>query len=293
MSDHTKINAGLGLSEALHLITALLTEAKIHQADAEARMLVLAATKITHTQLITQSERAVSQEEADMLSSWVSRRLAGEPVTRMMGRRDFWTLDLRVTPNVLDPRADTEVIVETALDLLGARRNEALRILDLGTGTGALLLALLSECPKATGIGVDLSPDACALAQENTERNGLSTRATIRRGCWADGLYEKFDLVLSNPPYIETATIPKLDREVREHDPLLALDGGADGLDAYRAIVLDLPRLLAPDGFCVLELGIGQAEAVTDIGKAAGLVRSALRRDLGGIERALALRLAP
>ena len=284
-----QISAGLGCTEALHFMTSILTEKKISQAEAEARILLLAATGLTRTQIITQSDRKLSQDEADRLITFLMRRLAGEPVTRITGRRDFWTLNLRVTPDVLDPRADTEVIVETALDLLGPRRNEALRILDLGTGTGALLLALLSECPKATGIGIDLSPEACAVAQDNTERNGLSTRATIQQGHWADTLNEHFDLVLSNPPYIESATIASLEREVREHDPILALDGGADGLTAYRAIIAALPGILAPSGLCVLELGIGQALAVTALAEAGGLTCKALRADFSGVERALAL----
>ena len=289
MSAEVQINAGLGLTEAMRLLTGLLAEKKIRQAEAEARVLLLAATQMSRAQLITQSDRIISTSEADVLSVWITRRLAGEPVTRITGRRDFWTLDLRVTPDVLDPRADSEVIIETTLDLLGARRNDNLRILDLGTGTGALLLALLSECPQATGVGIDLSPAACAVAQDNGQRNGLAARATFQQGHWADALNETFDLVLSNPPYIETATIAGLDTEVRDHDPMLALDGGPDGLTAYRAIIKDLPRLLRPSGLCVLELGIGQAGAVTALAEAAGLAQKALRRDLGGVERALAL----
>jgi release factor glutamine methyltransferase len=266
-----------------------LAEKNISQPEAEARVLLLAATHMSRTQLITQSDRIISTSEADILSAWIARRLHGEPVTRIAGRRDFWTLDLRVTPDVLDPRADTEVIVETALDLLGIRRTQALRILDLGTGTGALLLALLSECPHATGVGIDLSPAACAVAQDNAQRNGLAARAKFQQGHWADALHETFDLVVSNPPYIESATIAGLDAEVREHDPMLALDGGPDGLTAYRGIVKELPRLLSPAGLCVLELGIGQAGAVTALAEGVGLTQKALRPDLGGVERALAL----
>ncbi len=289
MSADKKINAGLGITEALRFVTALLAEKDISQPEAEARVLVLAATHMSRTQMITQSDRIISTDEADILSAWIDRRLQGEPVTRITGRRDFWTLDLRVTPDVLDPRADTEVIIETALELLGTRRTQALRILDLGTGTGALLLALLSECPHATGVGIDLSPAACAVAQDNAQRNGLAARASFQQGHWADALNETFDLVVSNPPYIESATIAALDAEVREHDPMLALDGGADGLSAYRAIIHDLPRLLSPNGLCVLELGIGQAGAVTALAEGVGLTQKALRRDLGGVERALAL----
>jgi len=289
MSAQAQINAGLGLTEALRVLTTLFADKKISQAGAEARVLLLAATQMSRAQLITQSDHTLSTSQAEVLSNWMTRRLNGEPVTRITGRRDFWTLDLRVTPDVLDPRADSEVIVETALELLGGRRNDNLRILDLGTGTGALLLALLSECPHATGVGIDLSPEACAVAQDNARRNDLATRAVVQQGHWADALSETFDLIVSNPPYIESATIAALDTEVRDHDPILALDGGTDGLVAYRAIIQDLPRLLSPAGLCVLELGIGQAGAVTALAGAAGLMPKALRQDLGGVERALAL----
>lgn len=289
MSAKVQISEGLVITEALRFLTTLLAEKKVSQAKAEARVLLLAATQMSRAQMITQSDRTISTTEAELLSGWMMRRLAGEPVTRITGRRDFWTLDLHVTPDVLDPRADTEVIVETTLDLLGTRRTQALRILDLGTGTGALLLALLSECPHATGVGIDLSPAACAVAQDNAQRNGLAARASFQQGHWADALNETFDLVVSNPPYIESATIAALDVEVREHDPMLALDGGPDGLIAYRAIIKDVPRLLHPTGLCVLELGIGQAGAVTALAEAEGLTQKALRRDLGGVERALAL----
>ena len=289
MSAINTIKAGLHINEALRLMTSALAEQKISQAESEARLLLCAGTRLTRTQIITQSDRQLSLSEASDLTAWMTRRLNGEPVTRITGQRDFWTLNLRVTPDVLDPRADTEVIVETALDFLGARRQEPLRILDLGTGTGALLLALLSECPKATGIGVDLSPAACAVAEENAQRNGLAQRALIQQGHWADALNERFDLIVSNPPYIESATIAGLDREVRDHDPHLALDGGADGLVAYRAIIAVLPRIMHTTGLCVLELGIGQARAVSELAEAAGLSQKALRADLGGVERALAL----
>jgi len=289
MSAKVQISEGLVITEALRFLTTLLAEKKVSQAKAEARVLLLAATQMSRAQMITQSDRTISTTEAELLSGWMMRRLAGEPVTRITGRRDFWTLDLHVTPDVLDPRADTEVIVETALDLLGPRRTQTLRILDLGTGTGTLLLALLSECPLATGIGIDLSPAACAVAQGNAQRNGLAARASFQQAHWADALNETFDLVVSNPPYIESATIAGLDMEVREHDPMLALDGGPDGLTAYRAIIKDVARILHPTGLCVLELGIGQAGAVTALAEAEGLTQKALRRDLGGVERALAL----
>ncbi len=280
---------GLGLAEAFRVLSVRLANAGVEQAEAEARRMLLASTHLAHAALISQPTRAITPEEAQTLQSWLDRRLAGEPVTRIIGQREFWTLNLRVARDVLDPRADTETIVEAALDLLGQRRTHRLRILDLGTGSGALLLALLAECPEAKGIGIDLSPQACALATENADRNGLASRCEIRPGRWADGLNEAFDVIVSNPPYIETATMAGLEREVRDHDPMLALDGGADGLDAYREIIAAIPKLLKPEGIVVLELGTGQAMAVSALAQAAGLKVVALRRDLGGVERALAL----
>ncbi len=289
MNANKRIQAKLDIAEALRFLAEALTDIGVVQSEAEARVLLLSAAGLEHMHLITQPERQLSEIEANTLSMWLERRLMGEPVTRITGRRDFWTLDLRVTPDVLDPRADTETIVEAAIDLLGQRMADPLRILDLGTGTGALLLALLTECSRATGVGIDISPAACAVAEDNAHRNGLEDRAVIRLGDWAQGLEERFDLVVSNPPYIESAAIAGLDREVREHDPLLALDGGADGLDAYRKIIGALPANLAADGICVLELGIGQAPAVKKLAEETGLMGLGLRRDLGGVERALAL----
>jgi release factor glutamine methyltransferase len=219
----------------------------------------------------------------------VARRLAGEPATRILGARAFWTLDLRVTPDVLDPRPDSETIVIAALEAIATRKDEPLRILDLGTGSGALLLALLSECPQATGVGVDLSQEACAIARENAERNGLAGRAKIVQGSWIGGLTETFDVIVSNPPYIESAVIPGLAQEVHQHDPMLALDGGADGLTAYREIARALPAVLRPGGVAVLELGIGQGPAVAGLAEAAGLSVRGSREDLGGVQRALVL----
>jgi release factor glutamine methyltransferase len=289
MNKSLKILEGLGIAGALRLMAQHLSEHEMIRAEAEARTLLHAATGLSHLEIITNTDRVLSKQEAEKLDAWMNRRLHGEPVTRITGRRDFWTLDLLVTPDVLDPRADTETIVETALDLLSARKNDMMRILDLGTGTGALLLALLSECRNATGIGIDVSAEACAVARENAKRNDLSLRATIRQGHWDEGLDEHFDLIVSNPPYIETATIAELDPEVRNHDPMLALNGGPDGLDAYRAISAAVPRLLTPRGLCVLELGAGQAKAVSALAEDRGLTVLAIRRDLGGIERALAL----
>ena len=226
------------------------------------------------------------------LDDFSKRRLAGEPVWRILGEREFWGLAFRLSPATLEPRPDSETIVEAALAELAGRRDEGLVLLDLGTGTGCLLIALLSELPRAQGLGVDLSDEACRTAAGNAALNGLADRAAFRQGSWTEGLSGRFDLIVSNPPYIPSAEIATLSREVREHDPLLALDGGADGLGPYRLFASSLPPLLALGGVIVLEIGAGQGPDVVALMRAGGLEFRGSRNDLGGHERALIFTLA-
>ncbi|OYX78717.1 MAG: protein-(glutamine-N5) methyltransferase, release factor-specific [Sphingomonadales bacterium 32-65-25] len=213
----------------------------------------------------------------------VDRRAAGEPVAHITGTREFWSLTLKVSPAVLIPRPDTETLVEVALRLCA---HPPLRILDLGTGSGALLLACLSEWPNATGLGVDASLAALAVAQENAQSTGLAGRANFRLGNWGEGLDERFDLILSNPPYIaETET---LSEEVRTHEPASALFAGADGLDDYRRILPQLPGLLNPGGLAVLEIGHTQGPALMAMASEHGFTAS-LHPDLAGRDRCVAL----
>lgn len=221
------------------------------------------------------------------LDAYAARRLRGEPVWRILGEREFWGLPFRLSPATLEPRPDTETLVEAALAALKHRRDEPLAILDLGTGTGCLLIALLSEFRAARGVGVDLSEEACVTARDNAALNGVADRAAIRQGEWTHGLSQRFDLIVSNPPYIPTAVIATLSEAVREHDPLLALDGGDDGLACYRALAASLPDALVPGGLAILEIGAGQGPDVTVLMSAAGLRFAGSRRDLGGHERAL------
>lgn len=209
-------------------------------------------------------------------------------MTRIIGERGFWTLDLTVAPRVLDPRADTETLIETALELFRARREEPLQILDLGSGSGAILCALLSEFENAYGVAVDLSPHACAATAHNLSRCGLSARASVIRGRWAEAISARFDLVVSNPPYIPAGDIGGLDPEVALHDPALALDGGADGLDCYRELARESPRLLRAGAAILFEVGAGQAQSVAELLKREGLGLAAARRDLAGHERVVA-----
>ena len=222
----------------------------------------------------------------------MARRLAGEPVDRIIGSRGFWTLDLAVLPDVLSPRSDTETIVRAALDWARKRpAGQPLRILDWGTGSGAILLALLAELPHATGLGLDISDAALEAARHNAARTGLADRAAIARGSWDLRVNGRFDIVVSNPPYIPSATIEALDPEVRDHDPRLALDGGADGLDCYRALLPALRGVLAEPGIAVLEFGHRQGPDIAALAADAGLKLVGFHNDLSGLQRAISLRL--
>jgi len=280
---------GASIEEAVRLVAQMFKLAGIDEALVDARVLIGHALKLSRAQLLSQADRLLEAREVNAISALAARRLQHEPVSRILGHREFWDLDLYVSPDVLVPRPETETIVEAALDtvLHAGARQEKLRILDIGTGTGALLLALLQELPNAVGIGSDISERAIAVARGNAERNGLAPRARFVVCNMADGIEGPFDLVVSNPPYIPHAEIATLMPEVRDYDPSLALDGGTDGLDAYRAIARDAQRLLAPHAPVVVELGIGQESAVTALFQQAGLTVTPARADLAGIARAL------
>ena len=275
---------------AFRMLAWRLKEAGIANPSLDARLLTQAVCNIGEIEMIREPGARLSDVEVELLNAYEARRLAGEPVSRILGRREFWGLVFRVSPATLDPRADSETLIETSLPLL--RGVDAPAILDLGTGTGCLLITLLHELPEAEGTGVDLSSDALKVAQQNADDIGVAARATFRHGRWAEGLEgERFDLVISNPPYISGGDIAGLDVEVREYDPHLALDGGADGLDAYRDLASVLPRLLAPEGHAVIELGAGQGDDVSTLFRAQGLEVLKIVDDLGGVPRALVARL--
>ncbi len=218
------------------------------------------------------------------------RRAAGEPLSRIVGKREFWGLPLTISPQVLDPRPETETIVEAAIGILSDRRDEQLHILDLGVGSGALLCALLTEFANARGVGLDISAGAADVALGNLDTCGLSKRAEIRIGDWTSGLEGRFDLIVSNPPYIPTNDLQRLPREVRNFDPWLALDGGFDGLAAYRRILPGSRSLLAPGGWLLAEFGAGQAAKVAAIAKLHGFTDITSYRDLAGLDRVVAAR---
>jgi release factor glutamine methyltransferase len=268
-----------------------LRGAAIEAPRLEARRLLAHVLGTSEEALLRDPRAAVPADKAAHFAALLARRVVHEPFAYLTGRVGFWTLDLEVSPATLIPRADSESLIEAALEAC-PDKGAALRVLDLGTGTGALLLAVLSELPSASGVGIDLKPEAAALAARNAARLGLAGRACFLAGDWAAALTGRFDLVLCNPPYIESAAIPGLMPEVGRHEPASALDGGADGLAAHRPIIADLPRLLAPCGVAVLELGTGQQAAVEALARAAGLTPEACRADLGGVPRALVLRAA-
>ena len=255
----------------------------------EARLLLAHAMGCRPEDLLRDPRAPVPPPAAQRFVALLRRRLDRVPLAHLTGTRGFWSLDLAVSPATLIPRPDSEALIEAAIEAFPDRALVR-RVLDLGTGTGCLLLAALAEFPAATGLGIDRAPGAAALARENARRTGLGNRAAFLAGDWAAALAPgtRFDLVLSNPPYVETGAIPGLMPEVARHEPRLALDGGADGLEAYRAILAALPDLLAPGhGRAVLELGLGQRGAVEALARAAGLRVLGCRADLGGVDRAL------
>ena len=261
--------------------------AELPTPELDARWLLADVAKLSARDIVLRAHDSVSAATAIAFEASVARRLSGEPVDRILGSREFWGLNFHLNAATLSPRPDTETLVEACLEAL-PDRSLPWRLLDLGTGTGAILVALLHELPNALGIGVDLASDAVTQASRNAEDNHVGERATFVSGDWGKGLTGPFDLIVSNPPYIPAAEIGGLAPEVRKHDPMLALVGGADGLDAYRAIATDAPRLLASGGILALELGIGQEAQVAAILSAAGLILSGpARPDLGGVPRAL------
>lgn len=281
----TGLSAAVSRGRARTDLAARFRHAGIDNPDLDARLLVCAACGIDHAGLIRDPDVPLGAAAADTLASHEGRRLAGEPVSRILGRREFWGLPFAVTPAVLDPRPETEGLVAAVLDAIGGRRPAPLEILDIGVGSGAILAALLHELPGARGVGVDRSQAACRVAHRNLQALGLADRALIVCGHWTEAVAARFDIVVSNPPYITAADLDGLAPEVRDHDPQAALDGGGDGLDAYRAIVPCLPALLRPAATAAFECGAGQGDAVSGLMRAANFADVAVYRDLAGLDR--------
>ncbi len=270
-------------AEAVTLVAARLAAAGIEEPRREARILLAASLGVDAAGLLMRD----NIDEA-LFAPFLARRESREPLAYILGHREFWGLEFFTSPATLIPRPDTETLIEAALTVFPNRRSVQ-SVLDLGTGSGCLLLAALYEFPEAFGVGVDISTAAALLARGNAKRLGLSERAAFLTGNWAESLGTKFDLILSNPPYIPSADIDGLMPEVQNFEPNSALNGGADGLVAYRTIMGALPTLLAPCGSAILELGLSQLEKVTDLAENAGFT-TAVRADLAGHPRALVIR---
>ena len=228
-------------------------------------------------------------EQLATLNVLLARREAGEPLSRVLGFREFWGLNFKLSPDTLDPRPDTETLIETALNRFAG--NPPRRILDIGTGTGCILISLLHEWPDAIGVATDLSAGALETARENAQMNGVADRATFVQTSWAGGIEGPFDLIVSNPPYIVRNVVPNLDINVRNYDPILALDGGDDGLDAYRAILTEMKTLLSPGGIALFEIGFDQGESVPRLVEESGATPVAVIPDSGGNPRVVECRV--
>ncbi|MFZ5720729.1 MAG: peptide chain release factor N(5)-glutamine methyltransferase [Pseudomonadota bacterium] len=250
----------------------------------DARLLVEAAADATRTDIVTDPYRALTPEQEARLAEYLSRRERREPVSHILGRKGFWKIMLKVTPDVLTPRPDTETVVEYVLR--DFPEQAPWTVLDLGVGSGAILLAILAERPAARGLGVDVSEEALAVARDNAASLGLAGRTALLRGDWTAGLEpDSFDVVVSNPPYIASDVIGSLEPEVRDHEPRVALEGGADGLDHYRILAPEILRVLKPGGRFVVEIGFDQKAAVEALFREAGAVFVRTIRDLGDRDR--------
>jgi release factor glutamine methyltransferase len=277
----------LTLLQAWQTAKARLEQAGLAGPVIDARLLVEAAAEATRADIVGDPYRALSPEQEVTLEGYLARREHREPVSHILGRKGFWKIMLQVTPDVLTPRPDTETVVEYVLR--DFPEHAAWSILDLGVGSGAILLSILAERPAARGLGVDVSEEALAVARDNAANLGLAGRMALLRGDWTEGLGEAtFDLVVSNPPYIASAVLETLEPEVRDHEPRLALEGGADGLDHYRRLAPEILRVLKPGGRFAVEIGYDQKDAVEALFRAAGGVGVQTIRDLGDRDRVVA-----
>jgi len=272
------------LGSLLGEAASILSRAGLIEPRRRARQLVASVLDLTPAALVGRPEQLLDARRVDLVRLALRRMVDREPLSRILGRREFWGLELALSPDTLDPRPETETIVEAVLGR-SFDREAPQRFLDLGTGTGCILLALLSEFPAAVGFGVDIAPDAAITARRNAIALNLAERAHFLVGDWATAISGRFDVIVSNPPYIERAALADLPREVACYDPCLALDGGADGLGAYRSLVRGLRELLKPGGVIACEVGIGRAPAVEQILRASGLTIEGCVHDLAGIAR--------
>jgi release factor glutamine methyltransferase len=286
------LDVGVSARDAVVAVSDALDLAEIDGAKRDARLLVMAALQWSGIDFVREPERALTEAEVKALDVFARRRISHEPVSRILGERGFFGRIFRITPATLDPRPCTETVVEAALELAREEgwRERPIRILDIGTGSGALLVTLLAELPLASGVGTDISPDALDVARDNAERLGVAARASFERRDMLQDVGGTFDLVVSNPPYIPRGDIAGLDPDVREFDPMGALDGGIDGLDFYRQIADEVGRVM-PDGWVLMEVGAGQSPDVEALFSGGSEPQRRRWKDLGQHVRCVAARI--
>ncbi len=284
------------ISDILPRLTHAFNTAGIETANLDARLLVQHVAKLTHSEFIQHKALILSDTQSETLSDLVHRRLKREPISRILGQSEFWSLPFLISKDTLDPRPDTETLIEHALEKIGPRKNEPLRLLDLGTGSGCILLSLLHELPFATGVGADINPGALEIAQKNASHLGLDRRVEFKKSDWFSTIEGKFDCILSNPPYIPESELDELMPEVRHFDPALALNGGETGLEPYEIIFERAKEYLAPSSLLLLEFGQKQDTQLVEMLNKSNLkpyiLNHDLKSDLAGITRTLAVKLS-
>lgn len=278
------------LGQVVRKLDGLFRAAGLEQPRLDARLIAAHAIECRPETVLINPERMLTGDDLDAINGLAFRRLEREPVSHLLGWREFWSIPFLVNEDTLTPRPETETLVDCVLSALAdGRCREPVRVLDLGTGTGCILIALLSELPRATGLGVDISRAALEVARENAKRANVSDRLELCRGDWLSETDQSFDVVVSNPPYIPRGEIALLEPEVSKYEPVIALDGGPDGLDAYRLLAASVGPVLNPGGFAAFEIGMGQARDVADMFRNAGFHDVGCQRDPGGVERVVTI----
>jgi release factor glutamine methyltransferase len=265
-----------------------LNAAGIESSRLDARLLMQHVLQCSREALLLREEQTLLSEQQEAYFQLLEKRIAYQPISQITGKREFWGLEFYVTEDTLDPRPNSETLIEAVLRLRPEKSTHH-NLLDLGTGTGCLLLSLLREYSQAGGVGVDKSKKALAVAKQNAYHLGLDKRVQWLNSNWTDGISQMFDIVITNPPYIPTETIKTLSADVRDHEPRLAIDGGKDGLDAYRLLAKQVPGVLKPGGLLAMECGVGQAEDIAAMFEIAGMQVNAIEQDLAGIDRVVVL----
>ncbi len=264
-------------------LVSSLRRSGIEPAEMEARIMLEERTPFRQSDIVTSPKSEIPQEQRDNLSADLVKRIEGMPLSRIYGMNEFWGLPIKVNSHVLDPRNDTETIIDLALQRFD--KGDEIRILDLGTGSGCIITALLHEFPNSSGVAVDVSKDALSCSKKNAELNHVHDRCEFLLGSWFEPVEGRFDLIVSNPPYIRSSVIPDLSNEVKNHDPILALDGGVDGLDPYKVILSQIKSYLAEAGIGLLEIGYDQAEDIMRLSDISGFAQRAVHMDMSGNPR--------